>query len=98
VNFQALRVLTFLAIGAGWGAAYLGFLSWNVRLYCAGFTPLALLLHLLRFAGTIAIFLTLAGTGAAPLLSSFAGFQLSRILGCSGRFLMSEAASPKAPS
>jgi hypothetical protein len=97
MNFQALRLLAFLAFGAGFGAAYLSALSWNARLYCAGLIPLALSLHLLRFVGTVALFLELARTGAAPLLSSFAGFQLSRILSCGSRFLTSEALSSEAP-
>jgi N-ATPase, AtpR subunit len=98
MNFQALRLLAFLAFGAGFGAAYLSALSWNARLYCAGFVPLALSVHLVRFVGTVALFLALARTGAAPLLSSFAGFQLSRILSCGGGFLISEAASSEGPS
>jgi F1-F0 ATPase (N-ATPase) AtpR subunit len=91
MNFQGLRLMAFLALGAGFGAAYLGTLAWNVRLYCAGLTLLALLLHLLRFVATAAIFVALARAGTAPLLSSFAGFQLTRVFGCGVRCLSSEA-------
>jgi hypothetical protein len=93
MNFQVLRLMAFLALGAGFGAAYLIALAWNVRLYCTGWTPLALLLHLLRFVGTAAIFVALARTGGAPLLSSFVGFQLTRVFGCGITFPASEAAS-----
>jgi hypothetical protein len=75
-----LQPLAFLAFGAGLGAAYLAALAWNVRLYCAGSTLGALSLHLTRFLGLAAILVALARSGAGPLLSSFAGFQLARAL------------------
>jgi hypothetical protein len=93
MNLQALRLLAWLGLGAGFGAAYLRVLAWNVRLYCARFTPLALLLHLLRFLSTAAVFVALARTGAAPLLSSFVGFQLTRVFGCAGKLPAWEAPS-----
>jgi hypothetical protein len=90
---RALRLLAFVALGGGLGAAYLNALAWNVRLYCARLIPLAPLLHLLRFAGTALLFVGLARCGAAPLLSTFVGFQLARVVGCAGRLLLWEADS-----
>jgi F1F0 ATPase subunit 2 len=91
MKVQPLQLLAFLALGTTLGAAYLSALAWNVRLYCAGSTPLALLLHLLRFLGTAAILVALARSGAAPLLSSFVGFQLTRIVTFGARYFPSEA-------
>ena len=91
MNVQPLQLLTFLALGTVLGAAYLSALAWNVHLYCAGSTALALVLHVLRFLGTAAILVALARSGAAPLLSSFAGFQLIRIFALGARHLPSEA-------
>ena len=91
MKVQPLQVLAFLTLGSALGAVYLSALAWNVRLYCAGSTPLALLLHLLRFLGTAAILVALARSGAAPLLSSFAGFQLTRIVAFGARYFPSEA-------
>jgi F1-F0 ATPase (N-ATPase) AtpR subunit len=91
MNFRALQLLAFLALGAGVGAAYLSALAWNVRLYCVGSTALALLVHLLRFLGTAAIFVALAQAGAAPLLSSFVGFQLTRFCASGTKGSPSEA-------
>jgi hypothetical protein len=76
---KSWQLLAFVALGAGFGAAYLSALAWNVRLYCTGSTLLALFLHLLRFLGTAAILVALARAGAAPLLSSVAGFQLAKV-------------------
>jgi hypothetical protein len=92
MKFQSLQLLTFVALGAAFGAVYLGVLAWNVRLYCAGFTLLALLLHLLRFLGTAATLVALARTGAAPLLSGVVGFQLARVFVFTTTFFASEAA------
>ncbi len=91
MNFHSWQLLAFLALGTGLGAAYLSALAWNVRLYCTGSTPLALLLHLLRFLGTAAILVVLARSGAVPLLSSFAGFQLTRVVAFGAIHLRPEA-------
>jgi len=91
MNGQPLQLLTFLALGTALGAAYLSALAWNVRLYCAGATPLALLLHLLRFLGMAAILVALARSGAAPLLWSFVGFELTRVAAFGGRYFPLEA-------
>ena len=91
MNAQPSQLLTFLALGSVLGAAYLSALAWNVRLYCAGSTLLALVLHALRFLATAAILVALARSGAAPLLSSFVGFQLTRIFALGARYLPSEA-------
>jgi F1F0 ATPase subunit 2 len=77
-----MELLEFASLGAIFNAAYLGALAWNVRLYCLRFTPLALLLHLVRIIVTAAIFLALARAGAAPLLSGLVGFELTRIVRC----------------
>jgi F1F0 ATPase subunit 2 len=93
VNVQPLQLLAFLALGTALGAAYLGGLAWNVRLYCTGSTAWALSLHLLRFLGTSAILVALARAGAAPLLSSVVGFQLIRVIVVGGRDFPPEALS-----
>jgi F1F0 ATPase subunit 2 len=85
MNFQTLPLSAFLVLGAALGVAYLSALAWNVRLYCAGFSALAWSLHLLRFVSTVAIFFALAQSGPVPLLSGFAGFQLTRVVGCAVR-------------
>jgi hypothetical protein len=91
MNFQPLQLLGFLALGTVLGVAYLSLLAWNVRLYCAGATARALLLHLLRFLGTAAILVAFARGGAALLLSSFVGFQLTRVVALGARYFPSEA-------
>jgi hypothetical protein len=93
MSLQSLHLLAFLGLGAGLGAAYLGALAWNVRLYCAGSTVLALMVHLLRFVAMAAILVACVRSGAAPLLSSFVGFQLARALVATTAFLTLEAAA-----
>jgi hypothetical protein len=82
---QTLRLMFFLALGAGLGAGYLAALACNVHLYCGRLTLLALSIHILRWVGTAAIFVALAKRGGTPLLSSFVGFELTRMLGCAVR-------------
>jgi hypothetical protein len=91
MNFQSLQLLGFLTLGTVLGIAYLSLLAWNVRLYCAGSTSLALLLHLLRFLGIATILVAFARSGAAPLLSSFVGFQLTRAIALGTGYFPSEA-------
>jgi hypothetical protein len=88
---EACRLLGFLALGAGFGGAYLGALAWNVRLYCAGNTATALLLHVMRLLGTAVVFLMFAEAGAGSLFSSFLGFQLARSFAAGRRFFRLQA-------
>jgi F1F0 ATPase subunit 2 len=77
---ECLKLLTFLLLGSLLGLTYLGALSWNVRLYCRRSShPVALSIHAVRFLGTAAVFVAIARTGAASLLSTLAGFQFVRI-------------------
>jgi hypothetical protein len=80
MSLAAPRLLLFVAVGALAGAAYVRALAWNVRLYCRNAAmPLAISLHAARLLGVGAIFFAAAKAGAAPLLATFAGFQLIRI-------------------
>jgi F1F0 ATPase subunit 2 len=91
MNVQALRPLTFLVLGAVVGGTYFRALGWNVRLYCRGSSiPLALSIHLLRFLAAGAIFVAIARTGAAPLLCTLVGFQLTRLSALGAKVLPSE--------
>lgn len=91
---EGVKLMTFVALGALFGAAYLGALEWNVRWYCRGSsTPLALMIHALRLLGTAAVFVAIAQAGAAPLLSASAGFHCVRIFAVGARRLSSEALS-----
>jgi F1F0 ATPase subunit 2 len=89
-----VKLMIFLALGALFGAAYLGALEWNVRLYCRGSsTPFAAMIHALRLLGAGAIFVAIAQAGAAPLLSASLGFQCVRIFAVGAKRWSSEALS-----
>lgn len=76
-----IRLMTYAALGALFGAGYFAALGWNVRLYAGrGSVGKALLLHLLRVAVVIAAFSLCARQGAAPLLVTFAGFLTIRAI------------------
>ena len=79
-GFTLLSVVIFGALGGLLGATYFTALEWNVRLYAVGSEKKALLLHLLRFVGAVAIFILCARAGVAPLLSSFAAFLVARLV------------------
>jgi len=92
IREEGLKLMIFLALGALFGAAYLGALQWNVRLYCRGSgTPFAAMMHALRLLGAGAIFVAIARAGAAPLLSAVAGFHCVRIFAVSAKRWSSEA-------
>jgi hypothetical protein len=69
----------FLVLGAGAGAVHWMGLRRNVTAYLGGgrVAP-ALALHLGRFVLTIAVFVAAAQLGAVPILTTLAGFLLSR--------------------
>jgi F1F0 ATPase subunit 2 len=93
VNAESLTVLAYLLLGLVLGLVYFCALGWNVRLYLHGSgAPLALSFHVLRILGTAALFVPIARTGALPLLSSLAGFQLTRIFAFRARMAGPEAA------
>lgn len=74
-----MRALPYSMFGALIGAAYVGSLGWNVRLYAdRGAAWSALLAHLMRLVMIGAAFTLCARQGALPLLSSLAGFQIVR--------------------
>lgn len=81
MNIPVVKLLIFLAFGVVLGGACFGALKWNVQLYCGNSsTLLALSIHALRLLGTAAVFIAIARTGAASLLSALVGFQCVRIL------------------
>jgi F1F0 ATPase subunit 2 len=91
---ESVKLMIFLALGALLGAAYLGALQWNVRLYCRGSgAPLALMIHALRLLGSAAVFVAIAQAGAAPLLSAAAGFHCMRIFALGTKRWPSETVS-----
>jgi len=91
---EGLKLMIFLALGALFGAAYLGALQWNVRLYCRGSgTSFALMIHAMRLLGAAAVFVAMARAGAAPLLSAAAGFHCVRIFAVGATRWSSEALS-----
>jgi hypothetical protein len=93
MSLGGLQLLLFFALGAAFGAGYLTVLAWNVGFYCGGSSRwLAASIHLLRLLGTAGIFVAIARMGAAPLLWSLAGFQLTRIFGVGAKVLLSDAA------
>lgn len=75
-----ILIVIFAAVGALLGAAYFIALGWNVQLYTGGSGKKALLLHLLRIFGAVALFTLCARAGAAPLLSSFVAFLIARMV------------------
>jgi F1F0 ATPase subunit 2 len=79
IDLIFLRVLPYCALGALLGAAYFSALGLNVRLY-AGSGPAwsAPLLHLARLLLIGAVFTLCARQSASSLLSSVAGFELTR--------------------
>ena len=94
MNLLALKAPVFLALGVALGVAYFGALRWNVSLYCGGERiALALSIHILRLLAAAAIFIPVARSGLAPLLSTLAGFQLAKLLAIRARGFSSEATS-----
>ncbi len=84
IGAVVVLIVSYAALGALVGAAYFAVLGWNVRLYAGhGAGSKALLLHLIRLAVAIALFTLLARQGAAPLLTSFAGFLAIRTISVS---------------
>jgi F1F0 ATPase subunit 2 len=78
-NLLIEKAALFFTFGALLGAAYFYALDWNVRLYAAaGAGWKAMLLHLARMLGAVAIFTVFARQGALPLLSGFVGFLVMR--------------------
>jgi len=74
-----LAYASFAAIGAVVGALYFFILYRTVRMHAAGAAIARVLpLYLLRAAGAIAVFWTIAREGAIPLLLALAGFLVAR--------------------
>jgi F1F0 ATPase subunit 2 len=81
IGVVVLRIVPYAALGASIGVAYFAALGWNVRLYAGhGAGWKALLLHLSRLAVAVAAFTLCARQGAVPVLASFAGFVLIRMI------------------
>ncbi len=94
MNIFGLKLLVCLVLGAIFGAAFFGALEWNVRLYRRNAaTWLASLIHLTRFIVMTMVFAELAKSGAAPLFSALAGFQLVRIFAVSAKAAALEGVS-----
>ncbi len=73
------RALTCAGFGAALAVAYFSALGWNVRLYAGhGSAWTSMLVHLTRLLAIGVAFALCARQGAAPLLSSVAGFQIMR--------------------
>ena len=81
MNIPLVKLLLTLVLGVVLGGVCFGALEWNVQLYCGNSsTLLALSIHALRFLGTAAVFVAIARTGAASLLSALVGFQCVRVI------------------
>ena len=92
MNIAGLKLLLFLALGAAFAIAFLSALEWNVRLYCdTSGSRLAPFLHVLRWVGAALVFTAAAKSGAAPLLSVLAGFQLAKVYAVRARASLSGA-------
>lgn len=74
-----LRLIPYILLGGLLAFVYLYALAVNVRLYMhAGSVWSAALLHLARLLAVAAVFTLCARRGAFSLLSSLAGFELTR--------------------
>jgi len=74
-----LYIPLYATLGALLSVAYFNALALNVRLYLSGRSGwMAMLLHLLRILGALATLVICARQGALQLLSSVAGFELTR--------------------
>jgi len=74
-----LAYASFAAIGAVVGALYFLILYRTVQMHTAGAAISRVFpLYLLRAAGAIAVFWTIAREGAMPLLLALAGFLVAR--------------------
>jgi len=74
-----LAYAAFVALGAAAGALYFLLLYHSVRLHAAGAAVGRVApLYLLRIAGAVAVFWTVAQQGALPLILALGGFVLAR--------------------
>lgn len=72
------RVAVSLVAGAVLGAGFFSLLGVNVRLYGSRRWPLAMVLHLARWAFLAAALVVAARVGALPLLAAALGILVAR--------------------
>jgi hypothetical protein len=75
-----VRIAFSVVAGLTLGAGFFSLLHLNLRLYGARRWPLAMVLHLARWALLAAALVAAAGAGAVPLLSMTAGILVARAL------------------